>query len=53
MCVHVRDEHVDDVSSHVSVADSVLGLGKLCQHNFENNRHVKAFENYASIIGIN
>ena len=23
-----------------------LGVGKLCQHNFEHNRCVQAFENY-------
>ena len=26
-------------------------MNKLCQHNFENNRQPKAFENYAGIIG--
>ena len=29
----------------------LIGLSRLCQHFFENNRHELAFENNASIIG--
>ena len=32
---------------------SSSGVGKLCRHNFEHNRYMYAFENHASIIGIN
>ena len=28
-----------------------LGLDKLCQHNFENNRYSQEYENNAGIIG--
>ena len=35
------------------IDEMCVGVGKLCWHNFEHNRYVQAFENYASIIGIN
>ena len=28
-----------------------VGLDKLCQHNFENNRYSQEYENNAGIIG--
>ena len=40
-------------TSSLSTLDEwLLGVG-LCWHNFEHNGCVYAFENYASIIGIN
>ena len=31
----------------------LVGVGKLCWHNFENNRYKLALENNASILGTN
>ena len=32
-------------------SDIGVGLDKLCQHNFENNRYSQEYENNAGIIG--
>ena len=37
----------------VTVLTLSIGVSKLYRHNFEHNRYVQAFENYARIIGIN
>ena len=35
----------------VNTCGSRVGLDKLCQHNFENNRYSQEYENNAGIIG--
>ena len=37
--------------SELPAVDLSLGMNKLCQQNFGNNRQPIAFENYAGIIG--
>ena len=38
-------------SGLIAGLDSPVGLDKLCQHNFENNRYSQEYENNAGIIG--
>ena len=36
---------------HINFKGMSLGLSRLCQHFFENNRQALAFENNGSILG--
>ena len=39
------------MSPHLRGERPCVGLDKLCQHNFENNRYSQEYENHAGIIG--